>query len=495
MENGANQDKLIAYAAKLAEVQDRIRRMSPEERQKYAAKVSEIEARIAQLPPEVRALYEEKLADLAQPQQPTAAPRQPSPAPAPRPARPAPRPAAKPAPRPEVPVEEEDDDGEAFEEDAPAPGHGRKKKRHGCLIVAIVLVVALLAALFLGFSWVMDELNGSRGNNIVRTQVVVEQGSGPLTIGQLLEEEGIIRSGQVFRLYVRQKGVAPTLQYGSFDLASDMSYDEIITALQQLNQDRDTVTVTFPEGIPAVEFGTRLEAAGLCTAEAFLESANEDDFSDLNFWSKRDENPNQFMACEGYLFPDTYEFFKDEDVHNIVRKLYAEFDSKMTEEMYQQIDGMGMTLSQFMTLASIVQEEAGGVEHQADVAAIFMNRLAEDSPVTLLQSNCSSYIQNENDNNYLYNTVAWYYGDWSLIPQEIITAYDTYTTPGLPAGPISNPGLDAIQNTLRYAESEYYGNGYYFFVTDTDGNYYFNQTANAHEAKCAELRANGKMAG
>lgn len=484
MENGANQEKLIEYAQKLAEVQNRIRRMTPEERQKYGAKVSEIEARIRQLPPDIRALYEEKLAELAQPQ-----------APAPRPSAP-PAPAPKPAPRRVQAVEEpeEDPEEEDFEEEEAVPAHGRKKKRRGCLIVVLVLAAALLAAIFFGFSWVMDEIGGDRGQNIVRTEVLVEQGSGPLTIGQLLEKEDIIRSAQVFRLYVRQKGAAPTLQYGSFELASDMSYDEIIAELQQMNKDRDTVTVTFPEGIPAVEFGTRLEQAGLCTAQEFLESANEDDFSDLNFWAKRDENPNQFMACEGYLFPDTYEFFQDEDVHNIVRRLYAEFDSKMTEEMYQQIDAMGMTLSQFMTLASLVQEEAGGVEHQADVAAVFMNRLAPDSPVTLLQSNCSSYIQNENDNNYLYNTVAWYYGDWSLIPQEIITAYDTYSTPGLPAGPISNPGLDAIQNTLRYAESQYYGNGYYFFVTDTDGNYYFNQTADAHEAKVAELRAAGKMA-
>ena len=489
MENGANQEKLSEYARKLAEVQDKIRRMTPEERQKYAAKVSEIQARIRQLPPEIRALYEEKLAELAQPQAPASQPVRPAPPVS------APRPAANPAPRRVQPVEEPEEEAEEEdfeEEEAPAPR--RKKKRRGCLIAVLALAAVLLAALFFGFSWVMDELGGDRGKNIVHTQVLVEQGSGPLTIGKLLEDEGVIRSAQVFRLYVRQKGVAPTLQYGSFELSSDMSYDEIIAQLQQMNKDRDTVTVTFPEGIPAVEFGTRLEQAGLCTAQEFLESANEDDFSDLNFWAKRDENPNQFMACEGYLFPDTYEFFQDEDVHNIVRKLYAEFDSKMTEEMYQQIDAMGMTLSQFMTLASLVQEEAGGVEHQADVAAVFMNRLAPDCPVTLLQSNCSSYIQNENDNNYLYNTVAWYYGDWSLIPQEIITAYDTYRTPGLPAGPISNPGLDAIQNTLRYAESQYYGNGYYFFVTDTDGNYYFNQTADAHEAKVAELRAAGKMA-
>ena len=140
---------------------------------------------------------------------------------------------------------------------------------------------------------------------------------------------------------------------------------------------------------------------------------------------------------------------------------------------------MGFTLTEFITLASIVQEEAGDVEHQADVAAVFMNRLAEGSPVSKLQSNCSSYIQNDDDNNYIYNTIAWYYGDWNSIPAEIISAYDTYSIEGLPAGPISNPGLDAILNTLKYKESEYYGD-YYYFVTDLTGKYYFAKTYEEH---------------
>lgn len=372
----------------------------------------------------------------------------------------------------------------------------RKRRRNarggnrGCLIAVIAVLAILLICATMVFLWVKNEVDGKRGDAVTQT-VIIDKGSGPLTIGKVLTEKGIIRNAQIFRLYARQSGKAETLQYGEFELSSDMSYDEIIEALQSTSDDRDTVRVTFPEGIPAVQFAQRMEDAGLCSAEEFLEVANTGDFSQFGFWSKREENPDQFMAAEGYLFPDTYDFFVGDSVYNMVAKIYGEFDSKMTDEMYAQIDAMNFTLSEFITLVSIVQEEAGGVEHQADVAAIFMNRLADNSIVSRLESNTSSYITNPDDNNYLFNTVAQYYGGWESIPQNIIDAYDTYKKEGLPAGPISNPGLDAMQNTLKYKESVYAdpNDPYYFFVTDLAGTYYFGRTANEHAANCEKAWA------
>ena len=473
----AMSDAERAYIKKLAEVYVKLSQMTPEQRQKYADKEKELGVRLKKLPPAAREAYEDEVRALLDEGR---------------------RPVV-PAQEEDVRDEERDNDAYDEEDESDEDAQPRKKKGKGCvgcLVVLLVLLLAAAAAAGAAWMWVKAEIDGDRGGEVTESTFIVERGSGTSTIGNQLADNGIIRNAIIFRFYVRQTEQDGTLQYGEFTFRSDMSYDEIIEVLQETNKERDDiVTVTFPEGIPAVEFANRMEEAGLCTAEEFLEVANNDDFSEHGFWNRRDENENQFMKCEGYLFPDTYQFFKDDSVHNMVGKLYGEFDSKMTEEMYAQIGEMGFTLTEFMTLASIVQEEAGGVEHQADVAAIFMNRLADDSPVRILQSNCSSYIQNENDNNYIYNTIAWYYGSWENIPQEIIDAYDTYNTEGLPAGPISNPGLDAITNTLRYAESEYYGNGYYFFVTDINGNYYFNQTASAHQAQVDELKANGTYPG
>lgn len=476
----------IAYAQKLADIAARMAKLTDKQREGLTDKIEELELRKSKLNEDQMAAYKKHLENLLQPEKPKSKyetykiPKQKMEA-------------AKMLYSDDEQEEYETDqaDDDDYEEEEPK----EKKKRNILLPIILVGLLLVAAAVGGGYLWLRGEIAGNRGNSITAT-VEIGKGSSVQAIGNALEDAGVIRSALAFRLWVRgQEGLADKLQYGSFELSSNMSYEAITKTLQQTSDDRDTVTVTFPEGIPAVQFAKLLEEAGLCNANDFLEVANNGDFSDLTFWNKRDEKENQFMACEGYLFPNTYQFFAEDDVYNIVRKLYAEYNSHMSDDMYQKIEATGLSLSEFMTLASIVQEEAGGIEHQADVAAIFMNRLAPESPVTLLQSNCSSYIQNENDNNYLFNTVAWYYGDWSQIPQEIIAAYDTYSTPGLPAGPISNPGLDAIANTLRYAESEYYANGYYFFVTDTDGNYYFNKTASAHEAQCAQLRATGKMAG
>ena len=118
-----------------------------------------------------------------------------------------------------------------------------------------------------------------------------------------------------------------------------------------------------------------MEQAGLCSAQEFLDVANNGDFSQFGFWAKREEKPNQFMKAEGYLFPDTYEFFVGDTVYNMVAKIYGEFDNKITAEMYARMDELDMTLTEVVTLASLVQEEAGN-EYSKMVSAVFHNRLA-----------------------------------------------------------------------------------------------------------------------
>lgn len=506
---GAQRPQEEEYLFQLAKLEVRIRAMSAQEKEKYADKIAEVQKHLARLTPAQRQAVAGHMARMqgAQAQPPVQGPAQPpaqtqppaqgeTPAQSQAAATPSEGPMEKQAAAPAAPQPGE---WEEEEEDVPVKTKKAKKKKRkgpGCLVAVIAVFLVLVAAASFGISWYFNEINGNRGQNSYTATVTIEQGSGPLTIGRALQQQGIIRSAQIFRLYVRQQGVADTLQYGTFELSSAMSYDEIITALQQTQDDRETVRVTFPEGITATQFAARMEEAGLCTADEFLDVANNADFSQFEFWAHRDEDPAQFMKSEGYLFPDTYDFFVGDDVYNMVARIYQEFNTKYLENDLQgKAEAMGFTLTQYVTLASLVQEEAGGAEHQADVAAIFMNRMAEGSPVPRLESNTSSYIQNDNDNNYLNNTVAKVLGGWENIPQEVIDGYDTYSREGLPVGPISNPGLDALLNTTRYAESQYYGNGYYFFVTDINGNYYFNQTAEAHEAQVDELKANGLFPG
>ena len=363
-----------------------------------------------------------------------------------------------------------------------AEKHQKKEKGGALKILLVVLALLVLAAGTAGV-FVYNEINGN-GKTGTEVTVSIPQGSGVAAIAKELKAAGVIKFPQLFRWYVGHEGAAAKLQYGEFTLASGMSYNALIEALSEYAK-ADSVRLTFPEGTTAIAIAQKMEDAGLCTAEEFLEEANTGDFSEYTFWQyvpDDEDAPDRFMKCEGYLFPDTYEFLKEDTVHNYVATFYAHFDQQFTAEMYKELDKQDLTLPEVITLASFVQEEAGN-DQDSNVAQVFRNRLAADSPYPRLQSNASSYIQSDDDNNYLWNWVAPYYGGWDNIPENIRNAYDTYTCIGLPAGPISNPGLAAIQAALN-PQYDAEVKDCYFFVTDLSGHYYYAETYAEHQANC-----------
>ena len=368
--------------------------------------------------------------------------------------------------------------------------HSRKKGGIGKIL--LVLVLLLILAVGGAFLLARQEIDGRTGGKTVT--VTIQQGSGVATIAKELKKAGVIRFPQLFRWYVGKQGAAAKLQYGAFELTVGESYPDLIGALSAYAK-AESVRLTFPEGTTALAMAQKMEEAGLCTAEEFLEEANTGDFSAYKFWQDVPEDkdaPDRFLKCEGYLFPDTYEFRKDDTVHNYVATFYAHFDKQITDAMYQKMDEQGMTLPELITLASFVQEEAGN-DQDANVAQVFRNRLSEGSPYPKLQSNASSYVQSDADNNYLWNWVAPYYGGWEKIPQNIVDAYDTYTHAGLPAGPISNPGLAAIKAALD-PQCDAEVQDCYFFVTDRTGRYYYAKTYAEHTVNCETAAAvNAKL--
>ena len=365
-----------------------------------------------------------------------------------------------------------------------AEKHQKKKKGSA---LKILLVVLLLLVLTVGAAGVFayNEINGNGGKPGAEVTVSIPQGSGVAAIAKELKEAGVIRSAYLFRWYVGHKGAAGKLQYGDFTLQTGgYSYDGLIAELSTYAK-ADSVRLTFPEGTTAIAIAQKMEEAGLCTAEEFLEEANTGDFSEYTFWQYVPDDadaPNRFMKCEGYLFPDTYEFLTDDTVHHYVATFYAHFDKQFTAEMYRELEKQELTLPEVITLASFVQEEAGN-DQDSNVAQVFRNRLAEGSPYPKLQSNTSSYVQSDEDNNYLWNWVAPYYGGWDNIPENIVSAYDTYHTAGLTPGPISNPGIAAIRAALS-PEPDEEAKDAYFFVTDLKGNYYYARTLSEHNANC-----------
>ena len=367
--------------------------------------------------------------------------------------------------------------------------HTKPRKKAGAAKVLLILLVVLLLAAGAAVLAARAEIHG-KGRASRTVTVTIEKGSGVAAIADQLKQEGVIRSSLLFRYYVKNTDSASRLQYGTFTLDAGWPYVDLVDALSQYAK-AESVRLTFPEGTTAQAIAQKMEQAGLCTAQEFLDEANNGDFSQYRFWQYVPEQvPGRFMKCEGYLFPDTYDFLVEDTVHNYVATFYAHFDAQITEEMYAALKAQEMSLPQLVTLASFVQEEAGNAQ-DSNVAQVFRNRLAPSSPYRRLQSNASSYIQNDADNNYLWNWVAPYYGGWDKIPPEILAAYDTYALEGLPAGPISNPGLAAIQASLS-PQPDPEVKDCYFFVTDLAGTYYYGRTMSEHNANCDKAAAVNK---
>lgn len=378
---------------------------------------------------------------------------------------------------------------EAYVAEEEETEHTKRRFPFGCLIVLIVL--ALVA--FGGYKIFQfyGEIDGS--NELGEEQTVtIEQGSSVGTIATQLKDAGIIQYDWLFKEYVKYSGKAGGIQYGDFTLRSGMDYNDIIQIISTEVR-RPTTNVTIPEGTTAVGVAQIFVDAGLVdSVDTFLDCANGtdgSDFSQYSFWTQIPDD-NRLMKCEGYLFPDTYNVYADEDVYYYVDTLYSEFQAK-TESLTDTINAKGTTLDDVVKLASFIQEEAGLESEDAKVSACFHNRLESSDPLWAdhkLESNACSYITQDVENNYLWNSpTAEYYGwpEAGSIPEEVLNQYDTYRISGLPAGPISCPGYAAIEAALN-PDQEYLDEGYYFFVTghpDTDvaGQYFYAKTAEEHE--------------
>ena len=409
--------------------------------------------------------------------------------------RPAPQPQQKAAPaQPPREKKEEPETPRPARKEKPKAKKKERRPRRRVPVGCVILVIFVAPLAFGGFQVMRlyDEVDG--GSVLGEEQTItVEQGSSVGAIAAQLKEAGIIQYDWLFKEYVQLSGKASGIQYGDFALRSGMDYNSIIQALSQETR-RPTTDITIPEGTTAVGVAQIFVDAGLVdSVDTFLSCANGldgSDFSQYSFWNEIPDN-GRLMKCEGYLFPETYNVYADEDVYYYVDTLYAEFE-KQTAALADTIAEKGTTLDDVVKLASFIQEEAGVPEEDPKVSACFHNRLESDDPLWAehkLESNACSYITQDVENNYLWNSpTAEYYGwpEQGAIPEDVLELYDTYRISGLPAGPISCPGYAAIEAALN-PDQQFIDEGYFFFVTghpDTDvaGQYFYAKTADEHQA-------------
>lgn len=342
------------------------------------------------------------------------------------------------------------------------------------IVVSIVLGVTCIyaGADFLGLGF-------GRGDTV---QMDIPMGSSTVAIAERLEESGAVKMPLLFRLYSKVKGYESQYKYGLYTFNTEAGYDEIADMLMNDGAKAESVKVTIPEGTGINDYtknvngedvvvkgiATILEEKGVCSKADFIYALGE-----VKLDTKLLENCNEgktYYTLEGYLFPDTYDFYaydSAECAQMVVERMIAQTENKITDEMYKRADEMGYTMNEILTMASIIQMEAGqSVNEMANVAAVFYNRLDSSEFGTLGSS------------------PTCYYGD-SFRNDD--GRYNTYDVNGLPPGPLCSPGIDAIKAALYPTENS----DYYYFVTDSQGNFYYHKTMAEQNATIAKLQQGG----
>ncbi len=327
----------------------------------------------------------------------------------------------------------------------PAP---RRRPRRWPWVV-LVLALALGGLAFLGYRRYL-------GPTGVVAVVRVPKGAGAAAIGEVLEKKRVVRSGRAFALATRALGAEKKLRGGVFRVQGRGT----LAVIRQLERAKPlAVSVTFPEGWRAVDYARRLGELGF-DAEAFLRLvfAPPDDLK-----PRYDEGP----SLEGYLFPDTYKIPLDADARAIVAAMLARFDREVTPERTRVLSVLGLSVHGWVTLASIVQAETYRVEEMPWIAGVFLNRLERGMP---LQSDPTVAYALDKRLPELDRAA----GDF-----EVDSPYNTYLHPGLPPGPIDNPGEAALDAVLHAKRLSPRGRPYLYFF-HARGKLYLNETFAGH---------------
>ncbi len=378
----------------------------------------------------------------------------------------------------EEPAPDYSDYEEPEEEPADDPKAREKRKRKiianwltTIIWVSGVLAVSVFIAYF-ALSSINDLVGFSKKSH--EAQVVIPEGATLGEIADILKDNGIIDEPFTFEVYAHIKKMQDRLDAGTFSLNSNLGYDQIFQALRKKDPGQQTVTLTFYEGMTASQIAKKLEENGVCGYDEFMEAVDTASF-DYEFESMMGTSEYIYHKWEGYLFPDTYEFYLEMKPRSVLAKFVDNFNNKITASYYERMQELGMSLDEVITLASVIQSEAATVDDMRGVSAVFHNRLESGSGLPYLQSDVTYF--------YYRDEIEPYVGSDEALDEAYHTSYDTYYKKGLPVGPVSNPGANAIEAALN-PDMENHGKDYYF-LADSSGKFYWAKTHEEHEANMA----------
>lgn len=363
--------------------------------------------------------------------------------------------------------------------------HKKKKKKHRSRLPGVLILTVFIFALSICLSLVIIAFGKDVlgiGKDDSTKMIIIPDGATAEDVSQLLYDEGIINSPKCFRLFSKLRNDSDNYLAGEHFVSPNMNYETIIKSLTTYEDEeqKEAVTITFIEGINIFEAADQLQENGVCNAAEFIYAFNAGGFGfDFEKELPKDHNPLKFAdgRMEGYLFPDTYTFTKDMEPEQVCQKIYYNFNEKITSnDRLKRMKEIGLDLDKLITLASIVQKEAPFREDMDHVAGVFWNRLEKPDAET------AGFLQSDPTTNYSKYVIK---ARLAVPNADMVSAYDTYQSKGLPPGAISNPGLDAIDAVLLKMQTD----DFYFVANIYTRETFFTKTLEEHNAKDQEVKA------
>ena len=416
---------------------------------------------------------------------------------------------ADPAGNGEAPAEEKppadvdagaDDEADEAEETRPKKGPFRRVLHFlgNCSFLVkatIYVVVVLIISAYLSYMVITvgnDVFAFVKGDREVT--VTIPEDATRKQVAYLLESNGLIEYDWAFNLFsVYQWDDDTSFIAGEHTLNTSMNYSQMLSALTVIPYSRTEVRVTVPEGYTVDQIIELLVSKGIGEREKYVEAINEYPYKH-EFVRELEElgyPETRKYRLEGYLYPDTYDFYQDEEEYLVINKFLNNFQQKFWSSyktVYKEdLDALGMTFDDVITLASMVQAEAKFASDFESISYVFHNRLNHPDTFPKLESDATiQYILSERKEDLTGADLA------------IDSPYNTYLYEGLPPGAICNPGIDAI-TTAIYPAAPTNENGQtinaYFFVSNKEGTTYYAVTSAEHEANKARVeRENAEMA-
>lgn len=362
-----------------------------------------------------------------------------------------------------------------------------KPKKNKILFRVIWIVfLTLIAVLLAGYAMVaMNDMLGIGADNSVVTIDIPEKANVDM-VAKILKDKGIIKQEFFFKIYAIMTKNSKGFVTGTYELSANMDYQVLINKMKSHETDKDVVEIAFREGLNLQEYADILSENNVCESKEFLEKCKSDDFDEKYDFLKEIKNKkDRVYKLEGYLFPDTYEFYKNEDTSSVIKRFLNNFQRKIIKlnsiEGYEQKTSIkyvseekGKSLDEIINIASLIQAEAADKSDMYKVSSVIYNRLE-----TLSENGLNKFKEYGLSKLGIDSTIWYPYKTKNTVPDNIVSTfksnYNTYEITGLPPGPICNPGMQAIYAALNPDNTEYF-----YFCHSASGEAYYAKTNDVH---------------